>query len=478
VIITKEAAIQKFRDILSVKTAWKILAKSQFLNHLAVFMSWVLREALWKIERTYQEYFLSTALNASSIRAHAEDRAYLPRKKTPASGAGTIKNNGTVAVSLPSGQALSSDADLDYVTDRALLIAAGVTAAVEFIQKTRLEAVHTVTEEKAFYEIVFDEDLSGELTAEQAAKICNFTVYVNVNGGLGYELWAYSRLFQNAYPGDQVYDEFYAHTGQTGIRFGNEYVGEVLPVGALVKIILELTDGDTSLAEGQQLALVGEVLDMAGQVADLTITATEAVTDGQDAEPIEEIRNNLKYWPVYNEKLVWRDDYIFFIKQAVADILWLKVWGETEMEAAYGPNVLYINKIFVTAYAADRTDLEEEIFERLNELSILNRKFEWVEPAFSTFSLTITGKVASSVVIADAQAAIIAALTENYGKDSASRLEEVRVKDFYSIIDGTGYFDAAGAYFEVSHSGVTEATDLHEMVHIDMDTTTITLEYI
>jgi len=263
VIITKEAAIQKFRDILSVKTAWKILAKSQFLNHLAVFMSWVLREALWKIERTYQEYFLSTALNASSIRAHAEDRAYLPRKKTPASGAGTIKNNGTVAVSLPSGQALSSDADLDYVTDRALLIAAGVTAAVEFIQKTRLEAVHTVTEEKAFYEIVFDEDLSGELTAEQAAKICNFTVYVNVNGGLGYELWAYSRLFQNAYP------------GESGLRrILRAYRPDGHPVWKRIcrrslagrrsgeRLILELTDGDTSLAEGQQLALVGEVLDI------------------------------------------------------------------------------------------------------------------------------------------------------------------------------------------------------------------------
>ncbi len=477
-MITKDEAVAKFKEILTAKASWRTLSKSQFVNHLAIFMSWVLREALWKIERVFQEYFLSTALNESSILAHVEDREYIPRKRTPASGSGTITNNGASTVYLPVYQPLSSDADLDYVTDQALTLAPGQVAAVEFIQRSEMEAIHTVTEASAFYGILFDESLDSRLTSDRAAKICDFGVYVDLGEGLGYELWTYSRLFQNAYEGDQVYDEFHTHAGKAGIRFGNSYVGTILPAGALVKIVLRLTDGDTSLAEGQSLYVVGEVLDAVGEIADLAIVTTEAITDGQDAETVEEMRQNLQYWPIYDEKLVWRDDYVFFIKKAVADILWIKVWGEEDAEALHGPRFEYINKIFVSAYAKDRSGLSTEITDALAGVNILNRKFQWIDPIFSTFSLAITGKVARTVAITDAQTAIREALTKKYGKESSSRLTEVRVKDFYSIINSTGYFSVTGAYFEVAHAGTTEATELNDMVHIDMDATTITLSYI
>ena len=477
-MITKEEAIQKFKDILLIKPAWKILSKSQFVNHLAIFVSWVLREALWRVERTFQEHFLSTALNDASVMAHAEDRDYIPRKRTPSEGSGTITNNGAGIVYLPIHSPFSSDADIDYAIDRALSLSAGVTAVVEFIQKSIMEVIHTVTEEKAFYEILFDESLDETLTPDQAAKICYYDIYVDMGEGLGYELWTCSHLFQNTYEGDQTYDEFYTHAGLMGIRFGNDYVGTILPVGALVKIALQLTNGDTSLAEGQSLYPVGEIVDSLGQVVDLTAITTEAVTDGQDKETISEMRQNLRYWAVYNEKLVWRDDYIFFIKRAIDDILWIKVWGEEEAEAIHGPHFEYINKIFISAYAEDRPELETEVMTALFDVHILNRKFEWVDPIFSTFHLSISGKVARTAIISDVQAAIIEALTENYGKDSTDRFSEVLVKDFYQIINATGYFASIGAYFEVSHAGTIEPAELNEMVCIDMDATTITLSYL
>jgi hypothetical protein len=467
-VITKEEAIQKFKDILLAKASWKTLSKSQFVNHLAVFMSWALREALWKIERTFQEYFLSTALNEASVLAHVEDREYLPRKRTPSSGSGTITNNGTSVLYLPAYQPFSSDADLDYVTDRALSLAAGEAAEVEFSQMVKEEIVHEVTEEKPFYEILFDKALTE--------KIHDFTVQVDL--GYGYEEWDCSRLFQNANEGDHVYDEFYTHAGQTGIRFGNDYIGTILPVGTSVKVSLWLTDGETYLAEGQPLYPVGEVLDASGQVADMEAITTEAITDGQAKETVSEMRQNLQYWPIYNEKLVWRDDYVFFIKRAVASILWINVWGETEAEAIHGPRFEFINKIFVSSYAEDRPNLETEVMSALSDVHILNRKFEWVAPLLSTFHLTITGKVPRTVIISDVQAAIIEALTDNYGKDSSSRLSEVLVKDFYRIINATGYFSTTGAYFNVTHAGTLEPTELNEMVHIDMDATTISLSYL
>jgi hypothetical protein len=478
-VITKEEAITRFKEILMTKASWKTLAKSQFVSHLAIFVSWVLRESLWKIERTYQEYFLSTALNDASILAHVEDREYVPIKRTPASGAGTITNNGTAIVSLPIHQSLSSDADIDYITDRALIINPGATAIVSFIQRSDMEIIHTVTEEKAFYEIIFDSTLNSSLTADQVKKICAFDIYVDLNEGDGYEPWDYSRLFQNIDVGDHAYDEFYTHAGKYGIRFGNNYVGTILPVGALVKIALRLTDGETSLAEGQSLYVVGEVLDNGGQVADLAIVITEAIAGGAEAESISEMRLNLQYWPIYNEKLVWRDDYVFFVKRAVADILWIKVWGEEEAEAAYGPNILYINKIFISAYAKDKTSatLGAEILSALADNNILNRKFEWVAPAQSAFTVAVTGKVSRSKTISEVITAIQTILITNYGKDSTSRKEYVLEKDIYDLINGLGSFTDSGAYFTAALSGTTVPLDLNEMVSID-ETISVTLTYL
>ena len=467
-MITKDEAIQKFKDILLVKPAWRTLSKSQFVNHLAVFMSWVLREALWKIERTFQEYFLSTALNEPSILAHVEDREYIPRKRIPSSGSGTITNNGANTVYLPAYQPFSSDADLDYVIDRALTLAPGGTATVEFMQMAKQEIIHVVTDEKPFYEILFEKELTD--------KIHDFTVQVDL--GYGYEDWTRSRLFQNANEGDHIYDEFYTHAGLTGIRFGNDYIGTILSVGTPVRIELSITDGETYQAEAQPLYPVGEILDSLGQGADLAALTVDAIASGQEKESVSEMRRNLQYWPVYNEKLVWRDDYVFFIKRAVADVLWIKVWGEEEAEAIHGPRFEFINKIFVSAYAEDRPGLETEVMEQLSNVHILNRKFQWVAPILSSFHLSISGKVPRTAIISDVQSAIIDALTENYGKDSSDRLSEVLVKDFYRIINETGCFTSPGAYFEVSHVGTIEPTELNEMVHIDIDATTITLSYL
>lgn len=467
-MITKEEAIQKFKEILLVKPAWRTLSKSQFVNHLAIFMSWALREALWRVERNFQEYFLSTALNDASILAHVEEREYIPRKRTPSSGSGTITNNGANLVYLPAYQPFTSDSDLDYMTDRALTLSPGQVATVEFTQTVKQEIIHAVTEEKPFYEILFEKELTDKIHA----------VTVQVDLGYGYEEWVCARLFQNAYEGSHVYDEFYTHSGLSGIRFGNDYIGTKLPEGTSVKIELSVTDGETYLAEAQPLYPVGEILDSLGQEANLAALTIEAITNGQEKESVSEMRRNLQYWPIYNEKLVWRDDYVFFIKRAVADLLWIKVWGEEEAEAIHGPRFEFINKVFVSAYAEGRADLEAEVMGQLSDIHILNRKFEWVDPAFATFHLSITGKVARSAIISDVQSAIVDALADNYGKDSPIRTVEVLVKDFYRVINATGFFTAPGAYFEITHAGTIEPTDLNEMVHIDMDLTTITLSYL
>ncbi len=466
-MIGKDEALQKFKDILTGMADWAILKGSQFMEHLSVFQSWALRSALWEVERAKQEFFASTALNRSSLLAHVEDREYLPRKAEPSSGTVTIKNNGAYAVSLPVHHPFISDLQVDYLAGQACEIAPGASVEVEFLQLKRHEIPFTVSEEKPFYEVLVDRDLTPKVNS----------IEVWLDAGEGPEEWAYSRLLQNSWPDSKVFDERYSHLDQIAICFGNGNFGMIPPLGATGKLVLWLTDGNTILLPGQPMHLVGELLDAARQQVNLSVLTATAITGGRDAESTAELKSNLHYWPIYNERLVWQEDYLYFIRRRYPDIVWIKVWGEQEAEAVYGARLSHINKIFVSAYSPYDPEVGAKVMDSLRSVPLLNRKFEWLDPIFSAFQLTVSGKVARSRIITDVVQDIRKKLTLNYGKDSRERLPEIYIKDFYRTVNETGHFGEREAYFEISHSGKTEATDLQEMIYLDLDNTVIELDY-
>jgi hypothetical protein len=465
-MISKTEAIAKFKEIIGTKGTWGQLAASQFVEHLAIFMSWALRQALWAIERAFQEFFRSTAMNRSSILAHVEDENYIPLKATPATGTCSITNNGAAAVSLDLYQAFLSSTQEDYILNEVVALAAGSTAAVEFKQFEKMILLYAVDEEKAFYEILFDKVLSG--------TIHSMTVYVDDVE------WTLDSKFRNAYSDSKFYDEFYSHTDQVGIRFGNGIFGQVPALDSVVRVELWLTNGDTYLAENQALTIVGEVLDVAGDAVDLAVMSTTALTGGTDMEDTESIRRNLQYWPIYNDQLVWDNDYIYFVKRSVSDIIWMNVWGEKEAEAEAGAaSLAFINTIFVSAYQAGGAAIEGTVIDLLEgAVEKLNRKFEWVAPSFVTFTVSVTAKVGKSRNTADVETAITEILATNYDKDSANRKDLVLLREIYALIEGTGYFTGVGEYFEVTAAGDTTADLLKEMVCIDLGTSTFTIGYL
>lgn len=467
-MISKDEAIAQFKQILGVKPGWAKLAKSQFIEHLAIFQSWALRDALWKLERMIQEFFLSTAMNKASILAHVEDREYLPRKRTPSTGDITITNNGAKSVSLPIYSVFQSESGLNYVITQAVTVLPGATATATVEQREKKMITQVVSQAKPYLEVLF--------TKEDTDKMCRFDVLMDI--GNGFEAWLYARLFQNSFIDSHVYDEFYAHNGQAGIRFGNGVFGLIPPLNSTIQVNIWTTEGDTTLIAGKPLYVVGDVYDDALQPVNLSVVSAKIITGGMAAESIEEIRVNLHYWPIYNERLIWQDDYVFFVKKNYPGITWLKIWGEEEAEAAYGKKFEYINKIFVSAYKPSDLTLGTKIMDSLGAVKLLNRKFEWVEPVFSYFSLNVTGKVGKSIIISEAISAIKAALTKNYGKDSATRRDVVYVKDLYLVVNDTGYFGATGASFTITTTGATASTKLNEVVCIDMVVTTVNLTYV
>ncbi len=464
-MISKEEAIAQFKQILSGKTGWAKLASSQFVAFVCIFVSWCLRDALWKLERLIQEFFLSTALNKSSILAHVEDREYLPRKRIASTGKAAFANSGTSTVSLPAGSTCQSEAALTYSTLAAATIPAAGTVSVDVSQHEQKVLTFPITQEKVFAECLFSK--------EDTDRICKFTV--RVDSGAGFEPWSYARLFQNCYPDSKVYDEFFAHNGQSGIRFGNGIFGAVLPLNSVVEVTLWLTEGPSNLLVGKPLFPLGDIYDNELQIARLSAVVTEVVDGGEVAEVLEEIRTNLHYWSSYNDKLIWNEDYLFFIKKRHPNVRWIKVWGEQEQEEAYGINLSYINKIFISAYDPSNVNIGTAVIAELSALNIYNRKFEWVAPLLSLFTVTVTGQYNPLAVGATVQSDIRASLEKNYAASSTTRLTSVFIKDLYRIINDTGYFTHRDATFSVAVAGVVTPTRLNEMVCIDMNNVTLTL---
>ena len=488
-MITKEEAVSQFKAILSAKNSWSRMATTQIVEHLAVLVSWCLREALWRVERAKQEFFLSTAINTASIMAHAEDREYLPRKREPSRGCVSITNNGDAPLTVPANSVIQANNGTKYMlVSPSMVITGKATSPSISVEQKEIKRITTngdgtplVGTGTAFQEVIFSLD--------DTASVSNITVVVAGT------TWSYARLLQNTTPDSTIYDEFFTHNGQRGIRFGNGKLGDLAtfgaipPLGSTIVITLETTAGDTTVIDGTQFSILPDAItrqyltDDSGQPASVSIKAIGGISGGVSEESVSEIAINLHYWPIYNDKLVWADDYSFFIRKHIPGTTWTRVWGEAEQQADNSgvANVDYINRIYLSAHHPSYTSsaLGEKIISALSKITLLNRNFSWVAPDVSTpFFLSITGKVNGLVSTAQAETVIRSALDSDYGIDSKTRKSEASISDIYATIYATGYFSSPGTRFDITRSGPLAPSHLNTLVHINMAATTFDLGHL
>lgn len=467
-MILNEKVAEKFKSLLSSIEAWKELINSQFVQKLSIYIGWTVEDASFKVERARQEAFIGTALNRSSLVAHAEDREYLPRKPAPSSGEIYFINTGNNPVTLMRGREFISDAQLPYSLDKKTVIPPQSKVLASVTQYGATSIFHTITEEKAFYEILIDRDMTP--------KVMDIEIWVDE--GKGFEKWEYSRLLTNAYRNSHVWDEFYHVGDQIGIRFGNGTFGKMPAVDSIVRIDLKYTEGNSLLLERQYLFPIVEIHDDAGIAASLQIEVAATIQNGSSQESTEEMRRNLHYWSVYNERLIWDNDYTYFLRRRYPEIVFCKAWGEEEAEKLWGIKIDHINRIWICAYAP-REGLEADVMKALADVPMMCRNFKWYEPEHLTFTLAITGKILSdkilSEVIEDMQKALMAA----YGRDSAGRRDEVLISEVYECIYATGHFEKeTGAWFEAIPHGSFKAEYIYQMVSLDWDNSIIDIQHL
>lgn len=453
--LSPQEAVDKFRAILSDSESWEKLRDSQIIEHLGVFASWQLRAYLWRVERNRQEAHLSTAISRSGVLAGAEDRGYVPRMAKPSTGKVVFSNRATSDVVVLAGSTwLLPDQTPLQVTDN-VIVPATSYAIAEVRQTESVVITAKIESTKAFYEILIDKELTPRVAS----------IAVRVDTGAGMQSWALKSRLMNTKPNDRAYDIFYNALDNLGIRFGDGAFGKIPEQGSSVEITLSVTKGAVEVAQGQNLTRLSDGTGdpLLGRVDASTYTT---IVGGEPQESIESIRRNALYYPLYDEQLVWRDDYKFQVSRIWPEAVWVNVWGEQEMEQVHGMNLDYVNKIFITAWAPDNLSIGNEITQRLEKP--VNRQYVFVPPVFRPFYASINAVIPRTVPIAKAQDSFKEILALHYGRDSRSRRDEVRVKDFYALINSTGIF-ADGGYFTVELSGFAAANGLEELVFLDLD---------
>ena len=463
---------EKFNALLAETESWKNLLGSQFVSQLGVFLGWAIEDAANKNERARQEAFIDTALNRSSLLALAEGVEFQPRRAIPATGKAAFSNTGENSFTLLRGSEYQSNSQENYTLQETIVVNPSETVEAEISQQSKETFLFTVEETKAFYEIMFDRDLTK--------SIVSFDVWVAEDGET-FEEYSYSMLLHNAHSDSLVYDIYYHFTDQLGIRFGNGDFGYIPPQGSIVKIEMTLTEGDVILLAGQPLYPVEEIKDTLKQVADVKIIVSQTVQNGSNQESTESLRKDLHYATVYNNRLVWDNDYKFFLRRRFPDIIWVKVWGEEEAEKMWGMNQDWINKIWFCVYTPERTleQTKEIVLDAVRDVPFLCRNFVWYDPEHISFTVHIEGKVLRDCIISEVREAVILNLTESYGKNSSNRRENILLHEIYETISQTGFFDTStGAWFEVTTQGQIKNEYIYQMLSIDIENSIVNISYV
>ncbi|MDX5979547.1 hypothetical protein [Vreelandella alkaliphila] len=460
--IDEQTAHDEFKRILTSLPGYERLTDSQIVEGISLFQSWSLRQANWRAERAHQEGFLSTASNRSSVLAHSEGRQYVPRKPTPSRGSVALTNKGSKPVSFPAGSTFLGANQLPYQLTDDAVVPAGAVAIFEVCQWEDARYSFTVEETRPFYEITLDRSDSVQVGQLE----------VRVSG----EVWKMHPRLMNTNGTSRAYDEFYSPLDEIGIRFGNGTFGRMPKGGDSVVIYAKVTRGETELLAGQELRYLSGSLDTnVGLVEASTYTP---IVGGKPQEDIEEIRRNALYYPLYDEQLTWRDDYAFQIRRQWPEVVWVNVWGEQEQEQASGMSLDNIGKIFISAYAPERPGLLEEITTHLEEP--ISREYQAVEPNPKPFMVRLKGRIVRSLPKERIENEVRKLLERYYGKDSRDRRTSVKLKDFYRLLNATGYFEEGEneeGDFIIELFGDTSSNGLDDLPYLDWQLSDINVGY-
>lgn len=420
-------------------TWWATFVGSQFISMLSTYLAQLVYRCYQYAASSLAESFISTASNRSSILAAAETNGYVGDRPQPSKGSARITNDTSQAISIPQYTTFISDDELPYLTTEICDIPADGSADVAISQLEIVKVSETVNTATEFMEVVLSKDLTA---------VCQ-KIDVIVTENSKNTTWQSSTAFRLASSTSEVYVLFYSANDQMGVRFGDGTIGKIPPAGSIVTLKVWCTNGDTTLLSGQTLTPSDNSANLSDSISVATSTS---ITGGTDAESSEVTRQRAKYQTAYDDQVVWRGDYSYFLVRNISGLGWVKAWGEEDQEKIDGAsNVANINKIFFAGYHPNmtQTELSAAITAALvNVPNEMNKKFSYKDTNELPFTVTITGTISASTTIDTVKSQLKTDLTTRFGKDSeyfdknkVGEYNLIKQKDLWAYIEGLEYFE-------------------------------------
>jgi hypothetical protein len=462
-----------FNKTLQSNSWWKRFTSSQFIRMVAVFGTQIIYYAQQAADRALTEGFISTATKRSSILAAAEDLGYVGRLILASNGTASITNKSTQKVSFPLYTPMVSERQIPYVLMEVVELQPNETRQGVKVSQMELITVSTTMQTQVEFASVL---LSKALTQ----KTVSIEVYVTSGGRK--ESWAENPQFRLATSSSKNYVRFYKPTEQLGVRFGDGIIGMMPPANSSIDLNVWTSLGDTTLTTGQRLRLTGpqQYLD-----ATTVIQVDGVITGGAGQETTEETRNRAMYYRAYDEQVIWAADYEKFIKDSIAALSWINIWGEQQQEAAEGKkDITSINTIFICAHipGVTQADLEKQITTALigvpNEL---NKNFKYVTANEMPYTVKVLGTALKNYQLADIETAIKQVLEALFGKDAKQNSFGTNIGELFVLAQNNIWAAIQGlnmmVSFTVEIQGLTLATKLNDFNYLDVAGSTVTVTY-
>ena len=344
-----------------------------------------------------------------TVLADASLKGMLPLAK-PAKVRVAVVNPGASPVSLDVGRVLLDGKGRAYVVDGSAVVPAAGTASVTAQQLTTREVLHTVTATAPFYELRIGESEEGA-----------FLTGMEVSDGTG--AFTYAPDYCNVAPGDRVFHVETDEYRRLAIRFGardenGAVVGHQPLNGDNITVTVSECAGRIELETGAQFALdyVGTTAD-----AELRLTLAEVLSVGANPPTTDELRVIARYPALHDANAVFLSNFDFLLRRHLSGIQFLSVWNEQVEEAARGPSLLHVNKLFVAYVLPDQTaETTEGQVRAIVARADNSYRVVFVPPRTVAVPVTVAASVAAVHDSADVAAQVRAVLLAEYGIGSVA----------------------------------------------------------
>lgn len=383
--------VNELTNRLRVKDTWKDAYVSSTGQTLIELYSYVANMILYNLERRFEECFIATAKNKSSVINLVQLLNYKPKRKTSAIGyvqftssTAPLGSQGTSIV-IPKNTVISNSSGIEFITTQDASITSGNLSVdnVQVIQgKLYNETYESTGAENQEYTI-------NNTSVENDVNIKNFKVYTKsiLSNSIVSVGWEQVDTFLYSDPNSLHYVLRNNYDDTVTILFGNNVNGKIPTANETVYIEYLVSDGLAgnvydlnSVTTMQNPTVDYEYWDNNYQYKTsitLSVTNTSAIIGGDDAEGIEEIRIEAPKVFKTGDRLVTKEDYqsIILNMAGIADV---NVWGENEVT---NPEWDMMNTVKICAINQNwEPFLDSTAFsDALKEKSMLTVKYDIVE---------------------------------------------------------------------------------------------------